>query len=147
LDSYSLSLHDALPICHRQETRGIGGIFFDRLTADDEMPFQQVYDFVKALGYLFPKIYCHFMAKNALLPFGESERLWQSYRRSRYVEFNLVWDAGTKFGLDTNGRTESILMSMPPTAAWEYNYKPSAGSKEAFTLEHLKKGIDWINLS
>lgn len=131
---------------HRKETRGIGGIFFDRLVADEQMPFQQLYDFVKAVGYLFPRVYRHYMAKNSGLPFGEAERQWQSYRRSRYVEFNLVWDAGTKFGLDTNGRTESILMSMPPTAAWEYNYQPAPGSREATTQEYLKKGIDWINL-
>lgn len=131
---------------HRNETRGIGGIFFDRLTATEEMPFEKLYDFVKAVGYLFPKVYRHFMAKNSLIPFGEKERQWQSYRRGRYVEFNLVWDAGTKFGLDTNGRTESILMSMPPTASWDYNHIPPPGSKEAYTRENLKKGVDWINL-
>lgn len=85
------------------------------------------------------------MAKNASLPFGEKEKQWQAVRRGRYVEFNLVWDAGTKFGLDTQGRTESILMSMPPLAAWEYNYKPEPGSKESFTLDNLKKEVDWIN--
>ena len=132
---------------HRKETRGIGGIFFDRLTADKDMSFEQLYAFVKAVGYLFPRIYRHFMAKNSVLDYGDAERQWQAYRRSRYVEFNLVWDAGTKFGLDTNGRTESILMSMPPNAAWEYNYRPSEGSKEASTLEYLKKGVDWINLT
>lgn len=130
---------------HRNETRGIGGIFFDRLTATEEMPFDKLYDFVKAVGYLFPKVYRYFMAKNSLIPFGEKEREWQSFRRGRYVEFNLVWDAGTKFGLDTNGRTESILMSMPPTASWEYNHIPSPGSAEAYTQENLKKGVDWIN--
>jgi len=130
---------------HRNETRGIGGIFFDRLTASEEMPFGEVFNFVKSIGYLFSKVYRHFMAKNSTIPFGEKERQWQSYRRGRYVEFNLAWDAGTKFGLDTNGRTESILMSMPPTAAWEYNHSPSPDSKEAFTLENLKKGVDWIN--
>jgi coproporphyrinogen III oxidase len=133
-------------IPHRNETRGIGGIFFDRLMATDEMPFDKLYDFVRSIGYLFPKIYRHFMAKNSKLPFGETEKQWQALRRGRYVEFNLVWDAGTKFGLDTHGRTESILMSLPPLAAWEYNQIPSPDSKEAFTLENLQKGIDWINL-
>jgi len=132
-------------IPHRNETRGIGGIFFDRLTASDEVSFDRLYEFVKEVGYLFPKIYRHFMAKNASLPFGEKEKQWQAVRRGRYVEFNLVWDAGTKFGLDTQGRTESILMSMPPLAAWEYNYKPEPGSKESFTLDNLKKEVDWIN--
>ncbi|HLT06589.1 MAG TPA: oxygen-dependent coproporphyrinogen oxidase [Cyclobacteriaceae bacterium] len=137
---------DYFYIRHRDETRGIGGIFFDRLRADEDMSFDRLYGFVKSVGFLFPRVYRHLMAKNAELPYGEQERAWQAYRRGRYVEFNLVWDAGTKFGLDTNGRTESILMSMPPQAAWEYNYKPAAGSREAFTLEHLKKNIDWINL-
>lgn len=130
---------------HRNETRGVGGIFFDRLTANEEINFANLYDFVKSIGYLFPKVYRHLMEKNASLPFGEREREWQSFRRGRYVEFNLVWDAGTKFGLDTNGRTESILMSMPPVAAWEYNHSPVVGSNEAFTQENLKKEMDWIN--
>ena len=117
----------------------------DRLTASDEVSFDRLYEFVKEVGYLFPKIYRHLMAKNASLPFGEKEKQWQAVRRGRYVEFNLVWDAGTKFGLDTQGRTESILMSMPPFAAWEYNYKPEPGSKESFTLDNLKKEVDWIN--
>lgn len=130
---------------HRNETRGIGGIFFDRLVATDEMPFEKLYDFVKSVGYLFPKIYRYYMDKNSKIPFSEEERRWQTLRRGRYVEFNLVWDAGTKFGLDTNGRTESILMSMPPLASWEYNSTPEPGTREAFTLDNLKKDIDWIN--
>lgn len=135
---------DYFYIRHRQETRGIGGIFFDRLKADSEMPFDKLFEFVKEVGYLFPKIYTYFMNKNAALPFGEPEREWQAIRRGRYVEFNLVWDAGTKFGLDTNGRTESILMSMPPQAQWEYNQIPEESSKEAFTQNHLKKDLDWL---
>ncbi|MFC4874599.1 oxygen-dependent coproporphyrinogen oxidase [Negadavirga shengliensis] len=136
---------DYFYIPHRKETRGIGGIFFDRMAADQEVSFEKLFEFVKSVGYLFPKIYRHLMAKNAKLPFGERERQWQALRRGRYVEFNLVWDAGTKFGLDTHGRTESILMSMPPQAQWEYNQKPEPGSPEAFTLENLKKDMDWIN--
>lgn len=132
-------------IPHRNETRGIGGIFFDRLVADEEITFGKLHDFVQSIGYLFPKVYRNLMAKNSKLPFGDRERKWQALRRGRYVEFNLVWDAGTKFGLDTHGRTESILMSMPPLAAWEYNQIPSPGSKEAFTLGLLKKDVDWIN--
>ena len=129
---------------HRNETRGVGGIFFDRLVATEEVPFDRLYEFVQSIGYLFPKIYRHYMDKNPKIPFGEKERQWQAFRRGRYVEFNLVWDAGTKFGLDTNGRTESILMSMPPVAAWEYNHIPQPGSKEAFTQENLRKDVDWI---
>ncbi|HSJ68077.1 MAG TPA: oxygen-dependent coproporphyrinogen oxidase [Anditalea sp.] len=144
-DKFKTWADDYFFIKHRNETRGIGGIFFDRLVADESMPFEKLFDFVKSVGYLFPKIYRHFMAKNAKLPFTSEHQKWQALRRGRYVEFNLVWDAGTKFGLDTNGRTESILMSMPPIANWEYNHSPSPSSEEAFTLEHLKKNIDWIN--
>ncbi|WP_162417878.1 oxygen-dependent coproporphyrinogen oxidase [Cyclobacterium roseum] len=130
---------------HREETRGVGGIFFDRLVADEVLSFPQLLSFVEEVGYLFPKLYRHFMAKNAELAYGEPELQWQALRRGRYVEFNLVWDAGTKFGLDTNGRTESILMSMPPVAHWEYNHTPAPGSREALTLEGLKKNRNWLN--
>jgi coproporphyrinogen III oxidase len=84
------------------------------------------------------------MAKNKDLPYGETEKKWQMLRRGRYVEFNLVWDRGTKFGLETNGRTESILMSLPPIAHWEYDFKPESGSNEEKTLSLLKKGINWV---
>ncbi|WP_114752443.1 oxygen-dependent coproporphyrinogen oxidase [Pleomorphovibrio marinus] len=129
---------------HRDETRGVGGIFFDRLQASPSLSVTQLFEFVKKVGYLFPKIYRYLMQKNHALPYSEKEEQWQKMRRGRYVEFNLVWDAGTKFGLDSNGRTESILMSMPPMATWEYDHQPPPGSQEAYTLEHLKKGIDWI---
>ena len=132
---------------HRNETRGIGGIFYDRLSAKSDEQFQQILDFSLALGRLFPKVYSHFMEKNSKIPFGPNEKAWQNLRRGRYVEFNLVWDAGTKFGLDTNGRTESILMSMPPQAEWTYMHETQTGSAEEFTLNHLKKGIDWLNLT
>lgn len=133
-------------IKHRNETRGIGGIFFDRLFSDDSNEMAGIFEFVKSVGYLFPVIYRHLMAKNHSVPYGENEKKWQNLRRGRYVEFNLVWDAGTKFGLDTNGRTESILMSMPPTAQWEYMNHPEIGSKEALTLEYLKKEIQWTKM-
>lgn len=136
---------DYFYIKHRNETRGIGGIFFDRLSGKDSNEMQQIFEFAKSVGYLFPKVYRHFMKQNHPLPFGPKEKDWQALRRGRYVEFNLVWDAGTKFGLDTNGRTESILMSMPPSANWEYMHEPEAGSSEAQTLSLLKKEIDWIN--
>ncbi len=131
---------------HRDETRGIGGIFYDRLIAKDDEQFENILQFSLSLGRLFPEVYGHFMKKNSQLSFGENEKSWQSLRRGRYVEFNLVWDAGTKFGLDTNGRTESILMSMPPQAEWEYMHEPRVGSEEEYTQKHLKKGIDWLSL-
>ena len=85
------------------------------------------------------------MRKNNDIPFTEENKLWQHIRRGRYAEFNLVWDKGTKFGLDTDGRTESILMSLPPMAEWHYNFVPAPQSAEEKTLQFLKKGIDWIN--
>lgn len=136
---------DYFYITHRNETRGIGGIFFDRLSAVNDTHFQEILDFSVKIGHLFPEVYGYFMRKNTSIPFGKAEKIWQNLRRGRYVEFNLVWDAGTKFGLDTNGRTESILMSMPPNAGWEYMQKPEVGSAEQFTIDHLKKGIDWLN--
>ncbi|WP_425639558.1 oxygen-dependent coproporphyrinogen oxidase [Algoriphagus yeomjeoni] len=138
---------DYFYIKHRDETRGIGGIFYDRLKAKDDQEFENILQFSLSLGRLFPDIYGYFMKKNSQIQFGENEKAWQSLRRGRYVEFNLVWDAGTKFGLDTNGRTESILMSMPPMAEWEYMHEPEIGSKEEFTQNHLKKGIDWLHFS
>ena len=78
-------------------------------------------------------------------PFTDQQQHWQRIRRGRYVEFNLVWDKGTKFGLDTDGRTESILMSLPPLAGWEYLHEVKPGSREAFTQDHLRKGMDWVN--
>jgi coproporphyrinogen III oxidase len=85
------------------------------------------------------------MKKNHSLPYGKEEKRWQHLRRGRYVEFNLVWDRGTKFGLDTDGRTESILMSLPPLAEWQYRYVPKADSAESKTQSLLRKGIDWID--
>ena len=129
---------------HREETRGIGGIFFDRLGKDGGEK-QVLFDFVKEVGEAFAPVYTHLMKQNNSKSFSEEEKEWQFLRRGRYVEFNLVWDKGTKFGLDTGGRTESILMSLPPQASWKYDHTPKKGSAEAITLEKLKKGIDWIN--
>ena len=128
---------------HRKETRGVGGIFFDRLSEQDGFTKEQRFDFVKDVGGAFAPIYTQFMLSNKDLSFTEDEKRWQMLRRGRYVEFNLVWDKGTKFGLDTDGRTESILMSMPPVANWVYNYEAATGSEEAKTLSLLKKDIDW----
>jgi coproporphyrinogen III oxidase len=131
-------------IKHRQETRGIGGIFFDRLAENQEFSLEQRFEFVKSVGETFAPIYTHLMRKNCDLPFGEKEKQWQMLRRGRYVEFNLVYDAGTKFGLETSGRIESILMSLPALAGWTYDFKPEPNSEEAKTLSLLKKEINWI---
>jgi coproporphyrinogen III oxidase len=136
---------DYFYVKHRAETRGVGGIFFDRLSTTDATTPEDLFAFVQEVGEAFAPIYTHLMQKNRDLPYGEAERSWQLIRRGRYVEFNLVHDKGTKFGLDTNGRIESILMSLPPLAAWEYAQVPLPGSAEAQTLSHLKKGIDWLN--
>ncbi len=132
-------------IKHRQETRGVGGIFFDRLTGETSEEKSSHWEFVKAVGETFAPVYDKLIAKNRDLPFGPVQELWQKLRRGRYVEFNLVYDKGTKFGLDTDGRTESILMSMPPMANWEYDHKPSPDSAESHTLSQLKKDIDWAH--
>lgn len=142
---YKTWADDYFYIKHRNETRGIGGIFYDHLKAESDENFEEILNFSLDIGKLFPVVYSHLMKKNHEMPYGPQEIAWQKLRRGRYVEFNLVWDAGTKFGLDTNGRTESILMSMPPEASWEYMYQPEIGSKESFTLDHLKKDLDWLN--
>ena len=128
---------------HRQETRGIGGIFFDRLNGPASK--EDLFAFVREVGESFVPLYTEQVAEKRTLPYGEAEMEWQKLRRGRYVEFNLVWDRGTKFGLETGGRTESILMSLPPLASWTYDYQAKEGSKEASTLEWLKPGVDWLN--
>lgn len=131
-------------IKHRDETRGIGGIFYDRLKASDELSWKDVFEFSKDVGRSFAPIYTEIVSRNKDKVYSEYEKEWQYLRRSRYAEFNLVYDAGTKFGLETNGRIESILMSLPPTAKWIYNFTPILGSKEENTLSLLKKGINWV---
>lgn len=135
---------DYFYIPHRQETRGVGGIFFDYLKPSDSVSKADLFAFVREIGNAFAPIYTHFMQQNRTLPFGEREKNWQFLRRGRYVEFNLVWDRGTKFGLETNGRTESILMSMPPQANWIYDFRPEVGSLEEQTLHLLRKGVEWV---
>lgn len=133
---------------HRKETRGVGGIFFDRLNEEnEELSKEAIFTFVKEVGELFAPVYCELIARNQDKTYGEKELSWQALRRGRYVEFNLVWDKGTKFGLDTDGRTESILMSLPPVANWEYSHTPDEGSSEAQTLNLLKKDIDWLSVT
>jgi coproporphyrinogen III oxidase len=130
-------------ISHRNETRGIGGIFFDRLNTDAKMSFEKNFLFWKDVGKAFAPIYVHLMEKNKNRSFTQENKKWQLLRRGRYVEFNLVYDKGTKFGLETNGRVESILMSLPALAGWEYNFKPASGSEEEKTLLLLRKGVEW----
>ncbi len=134
-------------IPHRKETRGIGGIFFDRLASSPEMSFEKNLDFWKDVGNTFAPTYVQLLAKNKDLDFSENEKQWQLLRRGRYVEFNLVYDKGTRFGLETNGRIESILMSLPKTASWLYDYSPLPGSAEARTLAKLVKEKDWLSCS
>jgi coproporphyrinogen III oxidase len=128
-------------IDHRKETRGIGGIFFDKLSQAENFTKQQRFDFVKEIGNTFAPVYTELMKRNRSRAFTEENKQWQLLRRGRYVEFNLVYDKGTRFGLETNGRTESILMSLPETAGWKYNYTPAPGSAEEFTLSQLKKDL------
>jgi len=134
-------------IPHRNETRGIGGIFFDRLIENETHSKAAIFDFVKRVGSAFAPIYTGLMKKHGEKTFSEQEKNWQLLRRGRYVEFNLVYDKGTKFGLETSGRIESILMSLPEMASWQYNALPHEGSAEYKTLELLKKGINWVPLN
>jgi len=119
---------------HRDETRGVGGLFFDDL---NEWDFDTCLNYIKAVGQGFIDAYVPIMQKRKHTEFSEQQRQFQLYRRGRYVEFNLVFDRGTLFGLQSGGRTESILMSMPPLARWEYNYQPDPTSKEAELASYL----------
>ncbi len=130
---------------HRDETRGIGGIFFDRLNESSGATKETCWAFVQAVGDSFLTCYTELFHDNNNKSYDDSHQRWQQIRRGRYVEFNLVYDRGTKFGLQTNGRIESILMSMPPQTQWVYNHIPTPESKEAKTLALLKKDIDWLN--
>jgi coproporphyrinogen III oxidase len=136
---------DYFYLSHRNETRGIGGIFFDHLNEKEGKSKWALFEFVKAVGELFAPLYCHILQKaNTSSINTDEESEWQALRRGRYVEFNLIYDKGTRFGLETNGRTESILMSLPPEAHWRYDYKPQPGSREAETMGYLKKGVNWV---
>ena len=126
-------------IKHRNETRGIGGLFYDDLR---EGGFEQCFDFMRSIGDGFVDAYTPIVERRKSTPYGEREREFQLYRRGRYVEFNLVYDRGTLFGLQSGGRTESILMSMPPRVRFEYAYAPEPGSEEARLTDYLKPR-DW----
>jgi coproporphyrinogen III oxidase len=125
---------------HRQEPRGIGGIFFDDFS---ELGFEQSFALMRSVGDAFLDAYVPIVERRRGIAFGERERDWQAYRRGRYVEFNLVWDRGTLFGLQSGGRTESILMSMPPIVKWRYNWRPDPGSPEATLYNVLMPPRDW----
>lgn len=141
---YKQTADDYFYIPHRNETRGIGGIFFDHLNEKSGKTKEEIEAFVVAVGNTFSNTYTEIVNKRKSLPYEKNNKIWQKIRRGRYVEFNLVYDKGTKFGLDTNGRTESILMSMPPEAIWEYNQKPEKNSLEEKSLQYFKKGIKWV---
>ncbi|CCK15417.1 Coproporphyrinogen III oxidase, aerobic [Cronobacter universalis NCTC 9529] len=126
---------------HRQEARGIGGLFFDDLNTPD---FNTCFAFMQAVGDGYLEAYLPIVERRKALPWGEREREFQLYRRGRYVEFNLVWDRGTLFGLQTGGRTESILMSMPPLVRWEYGYQPEENSPEAALYRDFLPVRDWV---
>lgn len=152
-DSYSLEFYpkfkkwadDYFFIKHRDETRGIGGIFYDRLTPESSgISWENIFEFSKSVGKSFIPTYTELMNRNRHKNYTDEQKKWQFQRRSRYAEFNLVYDAGTKFGLETNGRIESILMSLPPQANWVYDFKPIKDSEEEKTLNSLKKEINWI---
>ena len=126
---------------HRDEPRGIGGLFFDDL---NEWGFEKSFAFMQSVGDHYIKAYRPIVQKRKAMEYGERERDFQLYRRGRYVEFNLVYDRGTLFGLQSGGRTESILMSMPPNVRWRYNWQPDAGSAEAELYEKYLKPRDWV---
>ena len=126
-------------LAHRQEPRGVGGIFFDYLEGD----FDALFRFVRDCGDSFLNAYAPIVQKRKDEPYTEAERFFQEFRRGRYVEFNLIYDRGTIFGLKTGGRTESILMSLPPTVRWLYDYHPKTGTREAELYEVYLKARDW----
>lgn len=130
---------------HRKETRGIGGIFFDQLNDQEGESQEELFAFVQDVGDAFSPLYIELLQRHQEEPYEAAHKNWQKIRRGRYVEFNLVWDRGTRFGLETDGRTESILMSLPPDVSWEYNLQLEEGSPEAITQSYLKKGIDWTS--
>lgn len=136
---------DYFTIKHRNEMRGIGGIFYDHLHDQDPEKRNQLFEFSCAVGRAFVPTYREIVNRHKHEPFADQEKDWQLLRRGRYVEFNLVYDKGTKFGLDTGGRIESILMSMPPLAQWKYNYQPEPESAEAKTLAELRPQ-EWASM-
>lgn len=128
---------------HRNEHRGIGGLFFDDL---NEWPFEQCLDYIKAVGETYAQAYVEIGEKRKAETFSEQQKTFQKYRRGRYVEFNLVEDRGTLFGLQSGGRTESILMSLPPEVIWEYRFQAEQGTPEHRLTDYYLKPKDWVNM-
>lgn len=131
-------------IKHRNETRGVGGIFFDHLIPVQGQTWNDLFAFVCEVGRNFVAAYTEQAQPNRDRTYDEKNKRWQLIRRGRYVEFNLVYDRGTRFGLETGGRIESILMSLPKDASWLYNFQPEKNSPEEQSLSYFKKGIDWV---
>ena len=138
---YKKSCDEYFYLKHRGETRGVGGLFFDDLNEPD---FDTCFAFVRAAGDSFLEAYKPIVTKRASHPFGERQRDFQLYRRGRYVEFNLIYDRGTLFGLQSGGRTESILMSLPPNVRWRYNWSPDPGSPEEKLYTDYLRPRDWL---
>ncbi|MEW8026129.1 MAG: oxygen-dependent coproporphyrinogen oxidase [Candidatus Thiodiazotropha sp.] len=139
--TYKTWCDDYFYLKHRQEPRGIGGLFFDDL---NEWGFEQCFDFMQSVGDHYLLAYMPIVKRRRDTVYGERERNFQLYRRGRYVEFNLVYDRGTLFGLQSGGRTESILMSLPPLVRWQYDWQPEPGSAEALLYERYLKPRDWL---
>lgn len=129
---------------HRNESRGIGGLFFDYLKPTEQKSAEDWYAFVTEVGNSFLEAYVPIVLKRKEIEYNDENRTWQEIRRGRYVEFNLIHDKGTLFGLKTNGRIESILMSLPPVVQWPYNYQPKPGSPEAALLQVLEHPQEWV---
>lgn len=129
---------------HRGEARGIGGLFFDYLRADDDRSIEDWHAFTTDAGSAFLDSYLPIVQQRVDEPWNPSQKYWQEIRRGRYVEFNLIHDRGTLFGLKTNGRIESILMSLPPKVRWDYDFNPKEGTREADLIKVLKKPQDWV---
>ncbi len=144
-EKYKKQCDDYFWNAHRHEARGIGGLFFDYLKEAPEMSMEAWYNFVTEVGNSFVESYVPIVQKRKNLPSTDENRKWQEIRRGRYVEFNLVHDKGTLFGLKTNGRIESILMSLPPHVQWIYDHHPKVGSEEERLVKVLERPIEWLN--
>ena len=140
-NKYKKWCDDYFYLKHRDEQRGIGGLFFDDL---NEWGFEKSFEFLRSVGDSYATAYVPIMARRKALEYTEAQRDFQLYRRGRYVEYNLVYDRGTLFGLQSGGRTESILMSMPPLVKWKYNWQPVEGSEEAKLYNYYIKPKDWV---
>ena len=141
---YKKQCYDYFYNAHRDEARGLGGLFFDHCKATPERSMTDWYNFVTQVGDSFLDAYVPIVEKRKDIPFTPEQRDWQEIRRGRYIEFNLIHDKGTLFGLKTNGRIESIFMSFPPHVQWRYNYEPEKGTKEDKLLHVLKHPKDWV---